>query len=326
MKVDLQFYLRTLWKDTRYSLFPALRGLLIPSLIGFLIFLSIANSYAFTEDKPTDRYPAEDYELQYDHQYQPSLAGNSEYSGGGGGGTVETGSDEQNIERIAEVGASIYAIGASQILLMPMGLILFIVHALVYSKEIGTGTIRSYFHYPISYRKMVYSKAMNVIIQFTAIILFLTFLTSAVLLAWSISLAMPLLMIGMSYIFIVGLYLFFVTLTIILQRLSVKKFTDPILLMLVGTTFLLLITETSIYTINLIFAEIFRYSTDPPFLTILRYLTPFHTYGRLTDLIIVGEPVEVLDFLWIPIFLLFVINVPFIMKRVYPDIFIKETA
>jgi hypothetical protein len=119
---------------------------------------------------------------------------------------------------------------------------------------------------------------------------------------------------------------FFVTLSVILQRLSLKRGTDPIALMVLGVFFLLMVTETAIYGIHLLFAEIFKYSTDPPFITVLKYLTPFHTYGRLTDLIIIGEPIQVIDFLWVPIFLLFVINVPFIMRRVYPDIFIRETA
>jgi len=320
MKFDIQFYLRTLWKDTRYSLFPALRGLVIPSLIGFLIFLAIANSYAFTDEKPTNRFPADDYEFQYDHLGDPILSDSSSSSGS------EYDDEDYEIERFSEVGASIWAFGAVQVLLLPMGLILILIHSLVYTKEIGSGTIRSYFHYPISYRKMVYSKAINVVILFTAVLLFLTFLVSAVLLAWSLPLLMPLAMILMSYIFTVGMYLFFVTLSIILQRLSVKRFTDPMLLLILGTTFFLLITETAIYGIHLVFAEIFQYSTDPPFITVLKYLTPFHTYGRMTDLIIIGEPVEIIDFLWIPIFLLFVINVPFIMKRVYPDIFIRETA
>jgi hypothetical protein len=36
--------------------------------------------------------------------------------------------------------------------------------------------------------------------------------------------------------------------------------------------------------------------------------------------------VSVLDFLWVPILVLGIASIPFVLRGVYPDVFIKETA
>jgi len=316
----LDFFFRSFRKDMRYSFFPFLRGSLGPIVILFLIIMGVANAFAFTEDKPTERFNPREYSTDYEFH------GLTEYRENNTADDTN-GESEEEIPSLGERGASVVSVVGYLIFLIQASFLISF-HVMIFSKERKEGTIRSYFHYDLSYRKVMISKMSNVIIMTFLVTILLTLLTLPLLLAWKLPATVFLGMVVLSSLFLFGQYVFFFSLAGTLTKVSrwKKLVVDPLLFFLIGNVIFLLLTETAIFWSYKAMAELFSWSGGTPGIIILRYLSPVHTFGKLIDLLVLGRGINILDFIWLPVFIAFVSVSPFVMKRIYPDVFIKETA
>jgi len=316
----LNMLLSSLRKDIRRSMFPLMRFLLAGGIITFVFLVSFFNIVTFAEDSPTDDYSVEPYSSDY------TFLGEDEYRAHGPSGTGGHDADSYSSNAFGR-GMTQEAFSAFMCLFLPMLVILIILHSLAVTKERSSGTIRSYFHYPHSYRMIIISKTINVSVM--------TFLISAPLVIMAMIVFIlagesSLTVLGMgviSYIFVVGQYIFFVSLSAFLHKAKLKNFlSDPLAPMLIGNLVFIMMTESFILGLQSLMVDMFGISDKTPGIIFIRFFTPVHTFGELIDLIYLGESVSVLDFIWLPVFLAVVITAPILMKRIYPDIFIRETA
>jgi hypothetical protein len=317
---EFNMFFYSLKKDIKKSMFPLLRVLLVVVIITFIFLVSLVNSAMFSSDTSMDDYSPGPYSSNYDFlgvdEYRadisdsngPSRYTDDEYSNYGGGATGE-------------------ALAAFLFVFLPMLVILCILHAMAVTRERSSGTIRSYFHYPYSYRRIMVSKTINVCVMTFLVSVPMVLMAMVIFILAGESSSMVLGMAVLSYLFVVGQYLFFVSLSAVLHKVKVKNFlSDPLGPMIIGNVIFIILTETFILAAHNLMSDIFMTSDKTPGIIFIRFITPAHAFGELIDLIFLGQGVSIVDFLWAPLFLAVVIFAPFLMKNIYPDIFIKETA
>ena len=319
------FYKSSFKKDMRYSFFPLLQVFLVLWIISFFAISVFAYSFLYTADAPIRRYDPDgedvDYEFYLEEDEEHQEEEEEEYEEDLFNGEMDPG------DRLFEDSANITALGLGLYLLLGLFFIVMIFHAMNYTKEISGGNVRSLFRYPVSVRDLVQSKALNTVIMsllllsipsimvFLALV-FVDFYWLEALMIFLISLAV-----------VITVYIFFTAVSSILgSYFKSRVILNPGLWVIIGTALLLCMTETLISGTYEIICEANKWNYTQPFLVNLMYLSPFHFLGRIYDLILMGQPMEWLDFIWIPIFVPVIVWGSFSLRRIYPDIFITETA
>ncbi len=312
------FLKRSLWKDMRYSFFPIMRALLGFVILISIILLGFANGYAFSEDKLTHRYEPDDH--LNDYEFIGIDEDENDHS------TGEFGM-ESEIYLILNRGATEAAFFSFLAFFIPMLIFLILLHVSTLTMEIVRGNIRSFFHYDLSFRQVMFSKMMNICLMMLILTVIFSYLVITSLLVWDLIFLFIIGLILLTFIFLIGQYIFFFCIMDLVQRTGIKKFfTDPLPLMIIGNLFFLFLTETALHGTYSLLAEIFKWTNNDTGFLVLKYLSPFHTYGVFIDLYVYGTPIEILDLIWVPIFTGVIVATIMIKKKVYPDVFIKETA
>lgn len=223
--------------------------------------------------------------------------------------------------------------GASPLVMMiPMFLIQLILIFVIfegfnYIRETSTGTIRTLMKYRVNMKDIMISKMGSTLTIFLVFVGFALAMGLTFLLVFDIFVKEVIILSAGLTLFIIGNYVFFYSLSAILMYFRVKeKFVKPVVLMVVGNLFLLLITETVICVITLILSEMNRTVYARPGIANLMYLSPFHLLGRFFNYVLLGDPFYVMDFVWVPIFIGVLVAGYILGRKVYPDIFIGETA
>ncbi len=325
---QIHFFRTSLRKDLRYAFSPMFKTMFV--LLLLLIFgLSIGLFTAlYAVQTPVREYdPGEDTH-QYDFARDPQgEEDDEEYDSPGGEDEVyETfiWGEEREV-MIKSSTAVAWTYGVAFILTIEFFLLIF--HASVFSQDQVKGGIRTWFHYPVSVKSYVLSKTFN--------ILFFTVLISLGLYGLSL-LAAPTIgqsrieMIGIVFVTIVVLflnYLSYVAIFSILSKFGLRgRITDPVSLFLIGNSILAMMTQTGISATYMAICEFQNWTYQEPFLTALKYLSPFHFLGAFYDWSYYGDPISMLDLLWVlPTLIVIVIGFNY-LKDLYPDMFIRETA
>ena len=325
---QIHFFRTSLRKDLRYAFSPALKIIFV--LLLLLIFgLSIGVFTAlYSVQTPVREYdPGEDthqYDFARDPQGEDDDGEYDPYPGEEEVSVTFIWGEEREIMMESSTAVA-WTYGVAFILTIEFFLLIF--HGQVFSQDQVKGGIRTWFHYPVSVKSYVLSKTFN--------ILFFTVLLSLGLYGLSLLAASTM---GQSRIEAVGIvfvtmavlflnYLSYVAIFSILSRMGLRgRLTDPMVLFLIGNSILALMTQTGISAIYMAICQFQNWTYQEPFLTVLKYLSPFHFLGAFYDWSYYGDPMSVLDLLWIPPTLI-VIAIGFsYLKDLYPDMFIRETA
>ncbi len=325
---QIHFFRTSLKKDLRYVFSPMFKILFV--LLLLLIFgLSIGLFTAlYSVQTPVREYdPGEDTH-QYDFATDPlEEEDNGGYDSHWGeeGETVNFIWGEEREVLIGSSTAVAWTYGVAFILTIEFFLLIF--HGSVFTQDQVKGAVRTWFHYPVSVKGYVLSKTFN--------ILFFTVLLSLGLCGLSM-LAAPTMgqsrieMIGIVFVTMAVLflnYLAYFAIFSILSKLGLRgRLTDPAALFLAGNAFLILMTQTGISGIYMAICDFQNWTYQEPFLTALKYLSPFHFLGAFYDWSYYGDPMSVLDLLWVvPTLIVIVVGFTY-LKDLYPDMFIRETA
>jgi len=321
-----QAKLRAMWslyrKDIRYYLFIAFLGIFIYStwalpmnVAGGWFSLKNADSFNILNDPDDDRYEYSSYEDI-------------------NGEIVESEEDDYYMSEWEDIFKPIPEFnGASPFVLMiPMAMIHFILVLIVfdsinYTREITTGAIRTLMKYRVNMRDIMISKMGSTL---TVILVFfgLTMLLGLIILLTLGIFVLEFIVIGIAVIlFIVGNYMFFYALSAIIMSFRAKgQIARPLSLWLLGNMILIAMTETFVCFVALFLSGINNTVYSRPGLANIMYLSPFHFLGRFINFVMLGDPFHPLDFIWVPVFVGVLIAGYILGKKVYPDVFISETA
>jgi len=314
------YYLASFRKDIRYSFLPVFRAMIIIGILCLLIASVIGYSYLYLDNAPVRRDDPDKERSSYDF-YEEGEAVEEE------GAPIVIEDDLETWERLFEDGATIYALGIAQYLLLITFALLLLMHAMIYTRETRTGSIRSLFRYPISVRDLVQSKVVNSIVMAVLLSVLPTFLTIGILAYLDLYAWEGFILFAVTFLVVILIYLFSTAVSSITTAVWKKGFLlNPGLWLVLGGTMMICMTETVIAGSYRILCEIFRWEYSRPITADLMYLSPFHFLGRFYDMMLIGSQIEWLDLIWIVPFFLVIAMGTLALKRIYPDIFIRETA
>ncbi|MCU0799909.1 MAG: hypothetical protein MUC62_09610 [Candidatus Thermoplasmatota archaeon] len=318
-----RIYLAFLRKDFRYTFWPFIMFFTANMIIAGFLMSSLGLISVFTMDQhltahdPLENEPGYDF---YDAQDTPSGEGTS-------------GSDDEIIDPLSEViNKPIFPTGSNAMTLSIVLTILFyywwvylLMYSFVFGRDIPTKAVRTYFHYPISVRNLMDVKLLHSLAFTVAPSLPILFVVYMVLLVLG---TYPTIFAGLSIVTISIL----IVITLIGSALSrfplAWKNGLAAQLPCIGFVLVLSIitTESFISGIYWAFCEGVGIQYSTPAIANLMYLSPIHTMGVLYDWVLAGSPVHIIDFLWVPLGIALMIISWIASSRIYPDIFIKETA